>query len=329
MRLATAVIDVHPPRAGRFRKRLRDMFPAPRAYYGVRDGLYTAGNRTADLAGALKPQKPAFPPPPIALRLIVPGWPQYWSGQRWRAHAFFWSFMLCLLWGLLTLGTTFGSFMLGMAFSVHSAAAVDAVNQSVPCAHGFRAQMARSLFVTLVLALFIYAPIAWMASRFLTLQTLELGIGPFQPGDVVVIADRSRAALPEPGQVVLYRLVSEERIELQAGNNGHGRRLLDPSGTRIDRVLAVAGDRVRWESPNLYINDKPSSLRPLQSMVMPKKLQVSVPAGHVLIFPTTTPRMDAQMSIVVWQTLSVVPIDQVQGRVFMRYQPLSRLAIIR
>jgi hypothetical protein len=327
MRLATAVIDVQPPRAGRFRKSLRQMFPSTsRTYFGVRDGLYTAGNRTAEFAAALKPEKPTFPPAPITLRLIVPGWSQYWSGQRWRGHAFFWSYMLCLLWGLLQLGTNFGSFMLGMAFSVHSAAAVDAVNQSVPCAYGFRAQMTRSLFITMLLAVFLYLPIAWLTSQFLSLQTLRISTGPFEPGDVVVIGQPPQT--PTPGQVVLYRLEGD-LIELETGHNGHGRRLFNPSGERIDRILAVAGDRVRWESPNLYINDRPSRLRPLQAMVMPKKLELSVPKNRVLIFPTTTPHMDANMNATRWWALSLIPVDQIQGRVFMRYQPLSRLAIIR
>ena len=96
MSLATATaIDVHPPRAGKGKKLIRRAMPTvPRAYFGVRDGLRVAGASSASLgatvAERLTPEMPTLPPRPILLRLIFPGWPQFYAGQRWRgAHCNF------------------------------------------------------------------------------------------------------------------------------------------------------------------------------------------------------------------------------------------------
>src|SRR5947209_16589193 len=74
--LATATaIDVHPPRAGRWRKRVREALPVRRAYFGLRDAAERARvSRLAAPGGDV-----AF-----LLRLTVPAWPQFAAAQRLR-----------------------------------------------------------------------------------------------------------------------------------------------------------------------------------------------------------------------------------------------------
>jgi signal peptidase I len=333
LQTATA-IDVHPPRAGRAKKFIRRAMPtAPRAYYGVRDGLKVAGANSASLgatvAERLTPEMPTLPPRPILFRLVLPGWPQFYAGQRWRGHAFLWGFFAFFVPGVLQLGSTFASFMIGMAFSVHTSGAVDAVNQSLPSPGGFRHQMARSLVITGAIALFVYLPIWWLMSNVGTLRTLQVGAGPFMAGDVVLVNEsRHGKDFPRVGDVVMYQL-TEDQTEMPNPTHQHTRYYLRVGGDSIDRVLAVGGDHVVWENHRLYVNGLPSELRPLVPSVLPKRLDLRVPLGTVMILPTTTPRLDANAPVSFWQGLACVPIERIGGNVYLRYQPLSRMGFIR
>src|SRR5436190_4559022 len=107
MRLATAVMDVQPLRAGKVAKRLRRIVPAPRAYFGVRDGLkqgaLSAGARGAAVTSPwlVKIKEEPIPAWPLLWRLLVPGWSHFYARQVWRGRLFLWGFVATLLPGLL------------------------------------------------------------------------------------------------------------------------------------------------------------------------------------------------------------------------------------
>src|SRR5829696_7534817 len=104
LKLATMTMDVAPPRAGKFKKRVRRVVPVGRTYFRMRDSLLSARQSSAEFV-------PTETLPAWALfwRLIVPGSSHLVLGKRIRAHLFFWGFLAFFLPSLLSLGTTFGS----------------------------------------------------------------------------------------------------------------------------------------------------------------------------------------------------------------------------
>lgn len=316
LRLATAVMDVHPPRAGRLRKRLRRAVPVTRAVAEARDAIdavrVTAG---IDRLAARAPWA-------LFLRLAVPGWSHFYAGQRVRGRLFLWGTLVFLIPGLLLFGTLWGGLLLGMAFGVHSWAALDIVTQTFP-EGGLRDRLCRSLIVSFVLALLLYVPAGILLTRVADPAVISLPTPPFDQGDIVLV---NHWSTPRPGHVVIYDIPDYVRPE---GRRGPGERLTQFTGERIDRILAGPGDQVLWENGRLTLNGKPFDLRPLNPAVTPRRLAVTVPHAHYLILPTTTPYMRSTDSEATWLALSLVSADRLRGRVYARTSPLSRFARIR
>lgn len=311
LRLATAVIDVHPPRAGRVRKGLRrGAVPMNRAIAGARDAMAAAGENAGvrRLAG--------LAPWSLFARLALPGWSHFYAGQRVRGHLFLWGTLIFLLPGLILLGTFAGSMLLGLAFSVHSSAALDIVTQTFPDA-GMRARMARSVLVSIVLALVVYVPLGLLLMRVADPTVIHYSTAPFQTGDVLLV---NHWAKPRPGQVVMYEIPSV--VQTNQRN-----RFVHFTGERMDRILAGPGDDVFWENGRLTVNGVASDRLPLNPAMAPKRLAVTVPDDHFLILATTTPYVGPNDAESMWLSLSLVSPDRLMGRVYARTHPLSRLAM--
>lgn len=316
LRLATAVMDVHPPRAGRLRKRLRRAVPMTRAVAEARNAIDAVGVTTGiDRLAARAPWA-------LFLRLVVPGWSHLYAGQRMRGRLFLWGTLAFLVPGLLLFGTVWGSVLLGMAFGMHSWAALDIITQTFP-EGGIRDRISRSLIVSFVLALLVYVPAGILLTRVADPAVISLPAPPFDRGDIVLV---NHWTTPRAGHVVMYDI--PDYIRPEGGPERDG-RLTRFTGERIDRILAGPGDQVLWEDGRLTLNGKPLDLRPLNPAVAPRRLAVTVPHAHFLILPTTTPYIRSTDSEAMWLTLSLVPADRLRGRVYARTSPLSRFARIR
>ena len=329
LRLATMVMDVQPPRAGKIRKKLRRVLPVAKAGYAMRDSfeksrMPKAAAAVGRVAGDLYGDKPPWP---VMWRLIVPGWSHFRTGQRVRGHIYLWTFLLFLVPGLLLLGGVWGSTLLGLAFSVHASAAFDVFNQAA-VRPSMREMIARSMLVTVALALCVYLPAYWAMSRVADVRTLQMPAEPFRAGDVVLVNRAAhRSGWPWPGQVVMYQLPTMRTEGIRVGYQGN--TVYEYAGARIDRVLAVGGDKVVWEKGALKVNGVPSAWRPLNPAALPVRVELAVPVDCVAIFPTTTPHLATAIELKYLEKLSCIPRDQVIGTVYLRKQPLSRFGRIR
>jgi len=330
LRLATMVMDVQPPRAGKVTKKLRRVLPVSRVKYAMRDSVEKsrmprAAAAMRQVAGDLYGDKPPWP---AMWRLIVPGWSHFYAGQRVRGHLYLWTFLAFLIPGLLLIGGAWGSTLIGLAFSVHASAAFDVFNQAAVRPR-IREMMARSILISIALVVCVYVPAWWAMSRVADVRVLQVTTHPFADGDVVLV-NRSahQAGWPWPGQVVMYELPMM-RSQAVANIGGHGNAIYEYSGERIDRVLAVGGDKVVWENSALKVNGVPSAWRPLNPDVLPSRVEITVPVDQVLIFPTTTPRLVNAIELNYLRNLSCIPREQVIGTVYFRKQPLSRFGRIR
>ncbi|HEY8749704.1 MAG TPA: S26 family signal peptidase [Tepidisphaeraceae bacterium] len=320
MALATATMDVHPPRAGRMSMRLRRVRPVARTYYEARDAMGQAGARSVWLFGQIAP---SVPPLPVTIRLILPGWSQFYVGRRVLGHLFLWSFLVLLLLGLLFFGRVWGSVLLGLAFSVHSSAALDIVAHDLAPGE-VRRRMIRGLLVTAALALVLYLPAGRLLTAVADPQVIDMPVYPFlQEHDVLLV---NHWTTPHVGQIVLYDL--PEFTEADPGV-GHHRTIVNYRGARIDRILAGPGDVVRWEEGLLLVNNLAGEWAPLNRLHPPGKATFKVPEGKYFILPSTTPGAHGRAESEMWRDLSMIPFTSIHGSAYLRSNPLTRWARLR
>jgi hypothetical protein len=314
--LATAVIDVHPPRAKPWRKRVRQWLPVRRAAVRVRDAA-DAGRRVA--FGAAEELRLPLMEGPVVRRLIVPGWAHFYCGQRVRG----WIFLACYLGlglaGLLLWGTTAGSIFLGLAFSAHASAALDIMLQG---RGEFPSRFATLFLVMAALGFGLYLPAGWLLTRIASPRAIEASVGPFAEGDVVLVNQWAylRSA-PQPGNVVLYHFPG---LQVSAIAQRHAAMRI-PAGEVIDRILAGPGDDVRLEGGRFIVNGVSSPWLPLNPAVLPDRLTTKVPANCYLVLPSTLPYRDFQMNLAAYEVAASIPAERIVGKVYLRSQPLWRL----
>jgi hypothetical protein len=252
----------------------------------------------------------------LTIRMIVPGWPQMYLGHKTRGWVLFWSYALLLLIGLLFFGTTVGSFLLGLAFSIHVFSVIDVIVGTFGQVSRLE-RIGRLMLTTLGLFILIYLPIGSVVTAVANPQEILADMPPLHEGDVILINSWSK---PAPGQLVLYEI---PRFYGQIGNVGHEGVYLELAGPRIDRILAGPLDQVEWSQGTLTVNGHFKPWKPLQPAQAPAQFKLTVPQGAFLIFPTTAvpPRHAGDVP---WDQISIVPAESIQGRVMARTHPLSR-----
>jgi hypothetical protein len=314
--LATAAVDVHPPRAGKFAKRMRRVRPVARTYYEAREVAGEARSRTLWLFGQVAP---SAPPLPVVWRMILPGWSHLYAGRRLAGHLFLWSFLVCLLFGLLLFGHLWGSIFLGLAFSIHSSAILDLISQDLAPGEVVR-RMVRGLLITVALALILYLPMGRLLTRVADPQVIDMAVAPFlEEHDVLLVNHWAHARV---GRIVLYDLP-----EYTAPGTGHNRTVF--TGRRIDRILAGPGDSVLWEDGRLTVNGVPTDLMPANPIHPPGKALFLVPQGHYFILPSTTMYARGPANSGIWRALCMIPFESIHGQAYLRSHPISRWAVIR
>jgi type IV secretory pathway protease TraF len=313
LEVQAVAVDVHPPRAPRWSKPLRRWLPLGPLYYQARD----AGG---PLLRSVEDARNRIPPTPLGViaRLIVPGWAAYHLGQRASGCGFFLLYLGLLLCGLVLYGTWLGGILVGLAFGVHVSASLSVLRLS---GTGSPAFWGAVLIIMALLAGVVYLPAGWLLSRAVASAMVQVDGTPFAEGDVILYSPAAYAFHPpRPGDVVLYqRPGGNFRLEEQHAN------LVLQGGPRIDRILAGPGDQVRWQLGRLEVNGQPAPWQPLVGGRYVPDLDLTVPQGCFLIFPSSGPPLPAGLPRQVWLTLAIVPARSIEGRVWLRSFPWTRL----
>ena len=314
LRLAALAIDVHPPRASAWAKRSRRVLPPGRL--GVRRSL---GAIAQGLIGLRIADVPAVP---VLLRMVISGWPQAHLGHDRRGRWFLGAYLGCLVPGLLMAGSPLGSILLGLAVATHLSSVLDIV-----LAGAAESRAARAILCCGVVAGVVYIPVGWLASQVASPRRLLQPIGPFARGDVVLVnSGIYRWRQPAPGDVVLYEVVPF-RIP---GRTVRGQNaVLAVEGERIERILAGAGQTLEIKDGELTIDGQKVAYSALNPTALPAKLKVEVPENSYLILPTTSLAGHFDLQPSDWHALSVVPADEVIGKVWLRHHPFWRFWWIR
>ncbi len=305
LQLSGTTVDVHPPRAGRYAKQLRRWLP-------VRHLRFSAGQRLTDFARRLTPRyawdRPATG---VWLRLALPGWPQRYLGQRKRGQVFWWLYVILLLVALISLGTTAGALAVGLALSLHISSICDICWSAD---RDWRVGLSTSAAMIAVVGVSLYLPAVWTMSRFVGVRRINLTAGPLREGDAVVY-HRGTAHV---GDVVVYR-IREHQLAAR-GNVGENIAYF-VRGEYIDRIVAGPGQLVLWEDRHLLVDGHPSAWQPLNPGGIPADLKFVVPEGYYGILPSTQPQVAPVFPSQVWQAVSIVPRQSIEGVVVLRHRP--------
>ncbi|HQU41644.1 MAG: hypothetical protein B7Z73_02470 [Planctomycetia bacterium 21-64-5] len=313
LQLGAVAISVCPPRASAWAKWWRRRFWWSRVNWRhisetIDDLLLGRGVRQ-------------YPTWQVMVRMVVPGWPYFYRGNRIRGWAFLGTFLGLAPLALGTLGTVLGSIFLGLAVAVHASSVLDVVIAET------RQSRARLTYAVICLAgvgLAVYWPLGYLAGAWTVPRQITADLPPFARGDVVLFSPGLYALrAPQPGDVVLYEVPSARVAGRYAGRAAN----YAIQGQRIDRVVAGPGEHVSIQGGKLLVDGKPSSYLPLDVARMPGALDVQVPAGFYAILPTTALREGMSLQGLDWQRVSLVPAHQILGRVYLRHWPWYRLSL--
>jgi hypothetical protein len=92
-------------------------------------------------------------------------------------------------------------------------------------------------------------------------------------------------------------------------------------GLRINRLIAVEGQRLSWQDAELMVDGQRSHWQPDG---LAGEGEMVVPAKHVYILPDDL--VPAHLRATVGYDLGMVPVNSVHGVVSWRTYPLSRFA---
>lgn len=316
--LRTAVIDVHPPRAGAWAKRLRRL-PAARWRYRLLDAWFEFARRAGlePEAGSESWQ--------IAFRRVVPGWPQLYTGHTVLGGALLTAFLVNLFLAGMFVGTAGGSVFLGLVFACHAASIYDVARSSTETQG---VPWWRFLSGCGLVCLVVYLPAGQLLSRVASSLVFRHDQKPFSTEDVALV---NRSAFtrtpPRAGDVVLY-----DHPEVRVmGQTLHGQiAAFQLQGERVDRVLAGAGQTVRIEAGELSVDGVASPWRPLNAEIPMPSLDFAVPPQHCFIFPSSvTAAGSMSPNGAQWKQMSLVPQSQIRGRVYWQQWPWSKMGFIR
>ena len=231
---------------------------------GTRTGTRTI--RMTHAPGREQPRQHGWPvgrvpfDSPAGMRLIVPGWPQFYWGQRERGWVLFGSFVVVRA-GLLTWGTWVAWSFFAFAFLTHITSMTDSIRQG-----SFPVYPRRTvpLLITSALAVSCYLPL--LSALFFTACP---EFSPDRTGDVYLVNCLAyRSDRPRCGHWVWLRRPS-------AGHCSH------PA-----RVVAVAGQEVEWNGHHWLIDGKNQPLNELhRNTVWPLPCHFKIPADQLLVEP--------------------------------------------
>jgi hypothetical protein len=313
LQLIALAISVYPPRASAWAKWWRRWFWSPRVNWGraseaIDDLLLGRGVR----------QYPAWR---HIVRMVVPGWPQFYRGDRTRGWIFLGTFLTLGFLAVTALGTSLGSVLLGLAVAAHASSVLDIVIAETSQS---RARIIYAIMCLAGVGLGVYWPLGTLASAWIVPLPIVRDMPPFVHGDVVLTSTGIYTLRqPQPGDVVLYQVPASRVAGTYAGHAAN----YQIQGERIDRIIAGPGQRVRIEAGKLLVDAQASEHVPLNAAGMPGGLDLEAPPGYYVILPTTslTRQMDPQR--LNWQHTSLVPAGQILGRVYVRNWPWYRFQL--
>lgn len=306
-------VSVHPPRAGVLAKQWRRSTWWPR--FTVRQ---TAREIVRQLLhsevydGSIEP---------VMRRAVVPGWPQFYQGQRLRGCWFSGSFAMFALFAFAAIGTDEGAIWLGLAVAAHLSSALDVL---LPATRGADRRWLQIASGLATIGAVTYLPLGVLAHFFFSPRQIMNHLATFDVGDGILVSSAVyHLRTPRPGDMVVYDIPP---LDVSTTNGAHMQFVI--RGQRIDRIIAGPGQKVRIENGILLVDGVASVNLPLNAGNIPNAFSTVVPPDEYLIFPSTVMMRGMNLSGAQWHYLSRVSTNRIFGLVYARYWPWSRFELL-
>ena len=235
----------------------------------------------------------------LALGMMVPGYVFAGEKRWWWSRLVALTYSLSLAVFILWLGYDVANWAFGLMLGLHATSAVTAMSHWSPPAD-FAQRMKQSFLVLLGVGLLVYWPL-----RSVLVNQLAMPLR-LQNQAVVVVNPRGRAAEVRRGDWVAYRI---------SGRVAGGHMVINMDGLELERVVAMAGERVRFFEDHYQLNDRSFPLL----AHMPTSGEWAVPEKHWLIWPTMLASWGQTYGVQgaiaeAMQRSALVPYSQLVGR---------------
>jgi hypothetical protein len=147
--LADETLDVHPPRAGRWEKRLG----------WCRTPLFWRSGRLRELLSTRIAPLESGVPAGAFPRTVVPGWPQFYCGHSARGKIFFWGYLVSAALSLAVAATDLGPVLFGLPLSIHAGSILDVVFAATG---DLQSRLIYSALWIVLIAVIVYLPLGWL-----------------------------------------------------------------------------------------------------------------------------------------------------------------------
>jgi len=313
-RLDIGEIDVHPPRAKRPQKRSSNSWRwrwtvwRKSAAETIKNAALPGTRQVAFQGGFWE-----------WLALLVGGLNQTWRGERfgkiWLA-----AWLTLLLLSVVFAGTDFGAVILGLLFATHIASVIDLFfRQWEELSTRFRFVLLTALMLGCVYWGTSQALAWWVRSFQFRGVTADL-----QAGQVLWYFPR---AICRVGDIAFYRTNPTAVPGLIDGAPAQFRIV----GDRANRVIAQAGDRVRWDGKQFFVNEVSSRWQPGKAMLPLVPFELTVPPHSFYMLPEALldERLFGNQGVVIrrlekLESVGIVGLDEIHGRVFLRSYPFNQ-----
>ncbi len=229
----------------------------------------------------------------VGLKLVVPGWPQFSWGQRWRGSVLVGSFAVALAVGLWTWGTWLGWGFFAFAFITQVTSVTDVLRQV-----SFPIYPSRTALVVVSsgLALLLYFP-----SLFVLSVIARPGFEADSDGSGFLVNCWAYHgdSRPSEGQWIWMEIPPLHQ-------------------QRAARVVAVSGQEVEWTGARWRVDGHDCRLHSnLNLAAWPQTCRFKVPSDQILVEPDEEDESAPKLS-----PLVLVPPERIIGRAWAHFYPV-------
>lgn len=101
----------------------------------------------------------------LVMRMVVPGWPQWYFGQKHRAELFLFWYLVCLFLGIWQSDSVLGPFCVGFAIACHASSIADIVIATIG---DLPTRILTFIRCATLVAVLVYLPGHWLISSLLS-----------------------------------------------------------------------------------------------------------------------------------------------------------------
>lgn len=255
-----------------------------------------------------------------AILSLIPGVGHVYQ-KRWnRAAVLSGIYLITLALGLFFYGRIFSNICFGAMMTTHAVAIYDCLPISLDFFDSFKTRMTTMLIIFMVVIIG-YRGIYNSITKQVHGVWVAFNAPPaFSSGDFILI---NKAHTYKRGDIVFYHDDGG-----YIGQEGQNENVYLRSGLFAERILGLPGETLEIKNNRIWIDSKPlpDNIKPLMTVKM-RNMRISLSKTEYFVYLSTI-RRDINPPTSFLLSHSAIAYDNIRGKVFMVYAPLSRMKFI-